>query len=191
MPHWSHPKLWSTAPPHPLSCYSWDQTTQTVSLHALQATARPCPHCPYTVWDGELSNRLFAITKHSLCLNSTQIKVFFPLMLGINSKSKQERVFCCLLTVRICPFPNCWRETTFILNVDLASERCKWCSCPALTKLAGERESIQKAGIICLNKEPTPGFSQHKGERKVSFRGGCEQARRGGMVQPSPWLVRF
>lgn len=48
-----------------------------VSLSALQATARSCSCCPCTLWDGELSNRLFAISKDWLCLNSTQIELFF------------------------------------------------------------------------------------------------------------------
>lgn len=39
---------------------------------------------------------------------------------------------------------------------------------------------MQRAGIFDLNKEPTWGFSQHKGERKVNFRDRCEQARRWG-----------
>lgn len=81
-----------------------------------------------------------------------------------------------------------YRETTFIQNVGLAPERFKWCSCPALTKLAGERESIQRAGIINLSKESTQGFSQHKGERKVSFRDRCEQASRGMAHGPGPDL---
>lgn len=79
----------------------------------------------------------------------------------------------------------CREERAFIQNVDLAPERCKWCSCPALTKLAGERESIQRAGIAYLSEGPT----QHKGERKVSFRDRCEQARKGGMAHgPGPDL---
>lgn len=67
-----------------------------------------------------------------------------------------------------------------------------WCSSPVLNKLAGERKSGWRAGIIYLNKEPTQGFSQHKGERTLWFRGRCEQARGGGHgMQPNPDLCAF
>lgn len=116
-------------------------------------------------------------------------------MLGINSKSRQEVVFCCLLTVRICLSSSCWtcrRGTIFVQDIDIIPGRCKCCSNSAMNKMAGETESRQRAGIIYLNKEPTQGFSQHKGERRVRFRGRCEETRGGGNgTQPRPWLARF
>lgn len=75
-------------------------------------------------------------------------------------------------------------------NVDLAPERYKWCSCPALTELAGEKVYREQELFISIKSLPEAFPSTRERGKSISERG-VSRPEEGGwhMAQALPCVI--